>query len=113
MKKRSVLMGLMTTGLMLVPIGGLMAEDDTTAEDTTLIAAEETATEDSALALTEDPALEEDELCTGDGSGTMTRSRAGDGTGEGTGEGTGSGNQLRQQLKDGSGENCDGSCLTE
>ena len=41
MKKRNVLMGLMTAGLILVPIGGLMAEDDAPTQDTTLIAAEE------------------------------------------------------------------------
>lgn len=96
MKKRSILMGLMTAGLMLVPIGGLMAEDDAPTQDTTLIAAEEAA-------------VQEDDLCTGDGTGTMTRSRSGNGEGEGTGNG----DQLRKQLKDVTGENCDGACLTE
>lgn len=113
MKKSNILMGLMTAGLMLVPIGGLMAEDDATAEDTTLIAAEDTVTEEASRVMTEETTVQEDALCTGDGTGTMTQSRSGKGTGEGSGNGTGSGTQLRQQLKDGTGENCDGTCLTE
>ena len=113
MKKRNVLMGLMTAGLILVPIGGLMAEDDTFTEDTTLIAAEEAAAEEASLIMTEDTTVQEENLCTGDGAGTMTRSRAGNGTGEGAREGAGNGDQLRKQLKDGTGENCVGTCLTE